>query len=259
MILDLDVQLHYRVEEVTDVLLQLEAAATDDQTIIKANIQFSETAHFARIMAEDGIGERLWLRVEGDFTCSYTSKMRIERPDLEVGAMRQVSPHRLPGDTIKYLMPSRYCPSEEFYNFVEAEFGGLEGGARVAAMRDWIEDRFSYVSGASNALTTALDTFVQRQGVCRDFAHVLITLCRASTIPARFVSVFAPDVTPPDFHAVVEVYLDDDWHVIDPTGMAKASEMAMIGVGVDAAHVAFMTSYGAAELVNQTVSVASAG
>lgn len=255
MILDLDIHLHYRMEQVTDVLLQVEAAATDDQTIVKANIQFSETAHFARIMAEDGIGERLWLRVDGDFTCDYKSKMRIERSDLPIADMKQVTPHRLPGDTIKYLMPSRFCASEDFYNFVEAEFGAHAGGARVMAMRDWIEDRFDYVSGASHAQTTALDTFVQRQGVCRDFAHVLITLCRASTIPARFVSGFAPDVTPPDFHAAVEVFLDDDWHLVDPTGMAKASEMAIIGVGVDAAHVAFMTSYGWADLVEQRVSV----
>jgi transglutaminase-like putative cysteine protease len=152
-------------------------------------------------------------------------------------------------------MPSRYCPSDEFQTFVAAEFGHLEGGARIAAMRDWIERAFSYVPGVSNAQTTALDSFVQRQGICRDYAHVLVTLARASTIPARFASVYAPDVTPQDFHAVAEVYLDGTWHLVDATGMAPADTIARIGVGADAADVAFLSAFGQAGFVAQTVSV----
>jgi transglutaminase-like putative cysteine protease len=89
----------------------------------------------------------------------------------------------------------------------------------------------------------------------RDFAHVLITMARASTIPARFVSVYAPDVDPPDFHAVAEVYLDEAWHLVDPTGMAGPDTIARIGVGADAADVAFMSSFGMMTLREQTVSV----
>jgi len=122
-------------------------------------------------------------------------------------------------------------------------------------MRDWINNAFSYVPGSSNAQTTALDSFVQRQGVCRDYAHVMIALARASTIPARFASVYAPGVTPPDFHAVAEVYLDGTWHLVDATGMAPANTIARIGVGPDAAGVAILTAFGQATLMNQTVSV----
>ena len=125
----------------------------------------------------------------------------------------------------------------------------------VTAMRDWIADRLSYVPGASNAQTTALDTYVQRQGVCRDFAHVMIAMTRAAAIPARFASVYAPGVTPQDFHAVAEVYLAGTWHLVDPTGMATADTMARIGVGQDAAEVAFLSSYGRIDLRAQSVSV----
>jgi transglutaminase-like putative cysteine protease len=166
-----------------------------------------------------------------------------------------VVPHLLPADTVRYLMPSRYCPCDEFQSFVSAEFGRLSGGARIAAMRDWIHDKFHYVAGSSTSQTTALDTFVQRQGICRDFAHVMICFARASAIPARFASVYAPAVTPPDFHAVAEVFLDNAWHLIDATGMAQPDATALIGVGLDAAEVAFLSSYGPMQLISQSVDV----
>ena len=163
--------------------------------------------------------------------------------------------HELPGGEVKFLLPSRYCPSDKFGTFVENEFCGLEGGARVTAMRDWIETNLDYVRGSSDAETTVVDTFIKRQGICRDYAHLMVTLARASNIPARAVCVYAPDVEPPDFHAVAEVYLDGDWHLVDATGMAPPETMVRVGVGRDAADIAFLAIYGPSELVNQSVSV----
>jgi transglutaminase-like putative cysteine protease len=161
----------------------------------------------------------------------------------------------LPGETVQYVLPSRYCPSDKFQNFVAAELGALAGGERVAAMRDWVQNHFAYHTGASSAATTALDSFVMCQGVCRDFAHVLITLVRASAIPARFAGVYAPGVEPPDFHAVPEVLLDGAWYLVDPTGTARCEEMAKIGIGRDAANVSFLTSYSCARMKNLSVPV----
>ena len=152
-------------------------------------------------------------------------------------------------------MASRYCPSDRFVFFVNDEFAGLEGGALVIAMRDWIQHHFSYVPGASSQETTALDTFVSRQGICRDYAHVLITLVRACGIPARFASVYALGIEPQDFHAVAEVFLGGEWHLVDATGMAREGSMAKIGIGRDAADVAFLTAYGPAWMNSQSVSV----
>ena len=255
MELDVNVHLKYQLAGPTDFLLQIEIADLADQKLQSSKLVTSEVDHLARIAADEGLGERIWLRAAGEFSCDYTARVMIDRPLLDISKLQAVPPHLLPGDTVRYLMPSRYCPSDEFQSFVAAEFGELQGGARIAAMRDWINKAFSYVPGSSNAQTTALDSFVRRQGVCRDYAHLMVALARASTIPARFASVYAPGVTPPDFHAVAEVYLEGTWHLIDATGMAPADTIARIGVGPDAAGVAFLSVFGPTTLVQQTVSV----
>jgi len=255
MELDIAVQLDYAVGGPVDLLLQIEAAELDDQRILDATLDTGWAGDGWRIASESGVGRRQWLSLTNDFQCTYNARVAIDRVAPDFAELPQVIAHNLPGEVVRYLMPSRFCPSDTFQTFVMAEFGDTTGGARIAALRDWIENRFAYVPGASGPRTTALETFVQRQGVCRDFAHVLITMARASTIPARFASVYAPDVNPPDFHAVAEVYLDDAWHLVDPTGMADPTTIARIGVGSDAADVAFMSSFGPMSLRQQRVSV----
>lgn len=255
MLLDLSVHLHYHMDQPTDLLLQVEAAALPRQKLAQANIKVNGTTHFARVEAEDAVGDRIWLNVDGEMLCEYSARIEVNRPACDLRDLDATPPYKLPSETVRYLMPSRYCPTDEFQNFVSDRFGDFEGGARIAAIRDWIEEKFQYAPGASNSSTTAIDTFSSRQGVCRDFAHVLISLARASAIPARYAAVYSPDVTPQDFHAVAEVFLDGDWYFVDPTGMAQADNMACIGVGQDAADVAFLTSYGKIDFVKQSVSV----
>ena len=255
MILDIDVHVAHRLAEPCDLLLQLEVADMVDQRVSDSHLATSDVLHFTRVAASEHIGERIWMRAEGEWRCDYSATVHIDREEPDLDQLKAVPPHQLPGDVVRFLLPSRYCPSDEFQTFVAAEFGKLSGGRQVAALSDWIGTAFSYVSGSSNTQTTALDTFVQRQGVCRDYAHVLVTLARASTIPARFVAVYAPNVRPQDFHAVAEVYLDGAWHLVDPTGMVSANEMARIGVGADASEVAFMNVFGRSEFVSQSVSV----
>jgi transglutaminase-like putative cysteine protease len=255
MKLAIHTQLDYFFAGPTDVLLQLEAAAIPEQTIERAYIDISPVHHFARVPAHDCIGDRLWLNVEGRLTVDYTSTVSINRICADIAGLAAVPPHLLPGETVQYLFASRYCPSDQFGNFVDAQFGSLAGGARVQAIHDWIEQHFAYVAGSSTAATGAIDTFVMRQGVCRDFAHVMVTLTRACGIPARFASVYAPKVSPQDFHAVAEVFLDGTWYLVDATGMASGEDVAKIAVGRDAADTSFLTSYGQALLNRQTVEV----
>lgn len=255
MQLEILTSLDYWFAQPTDVLLQVEIAFQPDQTVAGPYIALSHTAHFARVSGHSGIGERIWLRLEGRFTADYTANVTITRPDVDLSGLGAVAPHLLPGDTVEYLLASRYCPSDLFQNLVEDEFGQTQGGARIQAIRDWIHARIAYRPGTSTSTTDALETLVSRQGVCRDFAHLMVSMARASEIPARFVSVYAPDVDPPDFHAVAEVYLDGAWHLVDATGMADAASMARIGVGRDAADTSFLTSFGPAVLNSQTVTV----
>jgi transglutaminase-like putative cysteine protease len=248
-------ELDYNLPGCTDVLLQLEAAVIPEQTVLHAHIDLPKTEHFARVPGHDSIGDRIWLRHEGQLTVRYEAVVEIERLDADIARLPAVPPHMLPGETIQYLMPSRFCPSDRFQSLAEAEFGSFEGGARIAAISDWIHSHITYASGSSDAETSAMETYIDRKGVCRDFAHLMITLARASTIPARFVSVYGVGVTPQDFHAIAEVFLDGTWYMVDATGMSSSDRMAKIGVGRDAADVSFLTSYARAEMTSQTVEV----
>jgi transglutaminase-like putative cysteine protease len=250
----------FSVERLSDVLLQFEAAAIPEQRIRDAHCTMSAAEHIARIAAQDDIGERIWLHVNGRFEVSYTATAEVDRLVAEVGTLDRLEPHELPAEAVQYLLDSRYCPADRFQPFVEAEFGGTAGGARIAAIRDWIAGNFSY-EPVSTTSTTALDSFVERRGICRDYAHVLVTLARASAIPARYVSCYAPGVDPPDFHAVAEVFLADPgvpgggaWQLVDATGMADPAETVKIGVGRDAADVSFMTVFGDARFEDKEVS-----
>lgn len=261
MTLDLHITLTYDMEAATDILLQVEAATIPEQAVGQAMLDAPQCNHFVRIAAHDGIGERIWLRQAGRLSIDYRAQVTVQRALADIAALPQIALHLLPGETVQYLFDSHYCPATKFHSFVDTEFGHLQGGARIVAMRDWIAEHFVYQPGSSDASTTALDSFVMRQGVCRDYAHVMIVLARASAIPARFASVYAPDVSPPDFHAVAEVFLADAsggggaWHLVDPTGMASAADMVKIGVGRDALDVAFLTAFGPVELVEQAVTV----
>jgi transglutaminase-like putative cysteine protease len=255
MILTIDVNLHYQMLEPTDLLLQIEAADLPDQRVLSTNIELSPSAHFSRVAAENDVGERIWLRPEGDFISTYRAKIDVQRQGADLATLPAVPLHLLPADAVRYLLPSRYCPTDEFEAFVTSEFDDTAGGARIMAIADWISRKMHYAPGSSTGQTTAVDSFVQLRGVCRDFAHVLITLARASAIPARFVSAYSPDVSPQDFHALTEVYLEGGWHLVDPTAMAKPESTVRIGVGADAADVAFMTSFAPMQCVAQSVRV----
>lgn len=252
----------FRAEQPTDVLLQFEAAAIPEQVLADAHTRLSATTNMARVDAHDSIGDRIWVSAEGEFTVSYRARVTLDRMMCDIAPLDQLAPHDLPAEAVEYLLDSRYCPADRFQPFVSEEFGALGGGAAVMAMHDWIAGHFNYTPGSSGPNTTALDSFVERHGVCRDYAHVLITFARAAGIPARYVSCYAPRVTPQDFHAVAEVFLADPanpgggcWHLLDATGMASAEDIVKIGVGRDAADVSFLTSFGPTEFLDKHVSV----
>lgn len=259
MNLHIEATVQYSLAQPGPALLLLEAAALPGQEILDASIDLGEFQSFARVPAEEGIGERLVLHVGQALSCHYSADVAVTRVAPDLAALQPVPIEKMPADALRYLLSSHYCVGERFGPFVQATFNDLAGGARVAAMRDWVQNNLSYVPGSSDAHTTAADTFLDRQGVCRDYAHLLIALCRASMIPARIASVYAPFVTPQDFHAVTEVYLDGAWHLVDATGMATADQMALIAVGRDATDIAFMTTVSFAQLQQQVVSVQQIG
>lgn len=255
MQLSLDIHLIYTASEPCDVLLQIEPLSDAVQRC-DGTLTFDPEAAQMEITGDEGLGVRRWIQAGARFECRYAAQVDLTRTQPEMARLVDTPRVQLPGEVIKFLMPSRFCHSEQFQDFVYVQFGHLTGGALVQGVSDWIGAHFCYDPEASFASTSASDSFAALAGVCRDYAHVLIAVVRAAGIPARFVSAYAPDVTPQDFHAVAEVYLDGAWHLIDPTGMSSADEVVRIGVGRDAADVAFFTSFGFMQLEAQQVQVA---
>ena len=255
MLLSIDVELKYRCDTACDALLQIEAAKIEHQTIVEESMRIFPEQNLLRRSSDEAVGERIWIKIQNEFNCSYHAKVRLDRPASSLEKLDQTALTEISDETIKYLLPSRYCHLEKFEGLIPENFTGLSGGKLVHAMSTWIETEFTYLAGASDALTTAHDTMKSKQGVCRDYSHVLIAMLRINGIPSRMVSAYAPNVSPPDFHALVEVYLESSWHLIDPTGMSSAEEVAVIGVGRDAADISFLTSYGFLRLEKQSVIV----
>lgn len=145
-------------------------------------------------------------------------------------------------DAILHGRPSRYCDSDRLAAVAWSHFQGLSGLELVSAIRDWVCSRILYTPGSSRVVDGALETYLSRKGVCRDSAHLVITFCRAMGVPARLVSVYAPGLRPMDFHAVAEVMVEGDWHVVDATGLAPRPSMVRIATGRDASDTAFLTT-----------------
>lgn len=234
------VDIEYQIYADQAILLTIEAAQTEGQTVIESRLCV-DNATLHHMQGEGGVGARVWaFATEGRFIVRYGATVDVHRAEVDLTTLSATPMHALPAEVLTYLRPSRYCQSDLFNEFVGLQFGHLNGGAKIAAILDWVAGGIAYVSGSSSSTTTAIETFNAAQGVCRDFAHLVCSLARAGGIPARYVSVYGEDVNPPDFHAVVQVWLDGAWHLVDATRMSGAAGLVIIGVGRDAGDVAFM-------------------
>lgn len=162
---------------------------------------------------------------------------------------------RLPAETLRYTLPSRYCDSDKLMDFAWRTFGRLPDGVeRVQGVCDWVHRSIEYRYGSGSSLISACDVVERGYGVCRDLAHVAVALCRALNVPARYVSGHVPDIgvldpgIPMDFHAYFEAYLGGCWHTYDARNNVPRIGRIKIAHGMDAANAAFATVYGRATL-----------
>lgn len=147
-------------------------------------------------------------------------------------------------EAITYLRPSRYCQSDEVFSQARRQFAGLTGHELIAAVTTFVAESVTYTPGMSLGTDSAVTTLMTGQGVCRDYAHVVIALLRAMDVPARYTACYAPGLVPMDFHAVAEAYLDGSWYVIDATRLADRRSLVRIATGRDAADCAFVSYHG---------------
>jgi transglutaminase-like putative cysteine protease len=249
--------LNYHLPRASDVLLAVEAIpGMEDQRLVTDLLKVGgNCSPLKTIEGMDGLGRRTWLHAEGPIDISYTATVEIDRAPTAIAGLNTVPLDELPPAYIQYVMPSRYCPSDRHDNFVATRFKAETAGGRVLQMAEWIHKFIEYAPGRPGGGGTATDTFISRHGVCRDFAHLLIAFARAADIPARMVAAYALDLNPPDFHAVVEVFLDGRWHLVDATRLVPEENLVRIAVGRDATDISFMTIFGTANMIAQSVLV----
>jgi transglutaminase-like putative cysteine protease len=159
-------------------------------------------------------------------------------------------PEVSPTDDIVYLRPSRYCESDSLAPTAASEFAGLQGLDLLQGVISWVNDKLTYVAGSSLPTDGAVRTLLGRQGVCRDFAHLSVALLRSLNVPARLAAVYAPGLSPMEFHAVAEALVDGQWWVVDATQLAPRQSLLRVATGRDAADTAFLTNFGAATQLN---------
>ena len=245
------IALHYDVAlPGADFIFNIQAARTRQQTIVSEQLVVSQPV--TTLAHTDPVTHARSLRLSatpGPLNVSYQATLDLAHHVAQPESVPEVPVAALPPEVLPYLYPSRYCQSDRLGNLAMAQFGALPHGyTRVQAIQQWVQSQVKFKSNTSNSMTSAIDTLTDRVGVCRDFAHLMIAVCRALNMPARFTTGIDygadPALGPPDFHAYVEVYVGHRWYLFDPSGTAIPMGFIRIGTGRDAADVSFATIFG---------------
>lgn len=249
--IELSIDLQYDVSPGgADFIFNIHGAHTPAQQVSKEHLRISQDVPSALFV--DTFTRNRYLRLSaapGPLTVHYDALFEVAHHLARPSDVPEVPVTQLPSDVLSYIYPSRYCQSDRLAAWALREFGAMaQGYQRVQAIRDWVQHHVSFTQNTTNSTTSAVDTLTDRVGVCRDFAHLMIALCRALNIPARFSTGIDygadPVLGPPDFHAYVEVFLGGRWYIFDPSGTAIPMGFIRLGTGRDAADVAFATIFG---------------
>lgn len=207
----------------------------------------------------DGFGNQVWrwTTEPGEMRIAYHALVEIlAGADPQLPELPGTPIEELPDELLLYTLPSRYCPSDLVLDDAWRLFGGVpDGWARVQAVCDWLHENVAY-GGQSSSSTTAFDSYRERAGVCRDFAHLGVMFCRALNVPARYVCGYLPDIgvppdpAPMDFHAWFEAYLAGEWRTFDARHNVPRTGRVVIARGRDAVDTAFLTIYGDSRLTS---------
>ena len=260
---DLTIQLDYRIITPSDFVFNIQPANTAHQRVVWESLATMPPG-VNRNEDQDAFGNR-YLRLHsqpGNLRVTYDAIVDV-RHHFDIPADVCETPvGELPSSVLPYIYPSRFCQSDRLVNVAWEQFAGMAPGyARVAAVRDWVNAHVQFKPGASSPSTSAVDTHRERVGVCRDYAHLMITLLRALNIPARFVTSIDygadPALGPTDFHATVEAYLGGRWYLFDPSGISPRMGLIRIGTGYDASDCAFATIFGTVESTMPMVRIAA--
>jgi len=250
--------LYYTVTAPATLLCSLRCIRRDEHAVVHETL----TADRLVGMTELTVGAagnrftKIAVDTPGPLALQYLAVVQTRVEVMDAARIGGAGIRSLVAEAIPYLFPSRYAPSDQMRQLAAELFGWIPTPfGQAMAVEDWLFENLEYCPGSSNELSGADETYRNRAGVCRDFAHLGITFCRALTIPARYVTVYAYRLQPQDFHAVFEVFIDGTWFLIDGTRKAPLNGMARIAVGRDASDAAVATLFGGIEGVGVQVSV----
>ena len=250
-------ELQYNVLMPTTFVFNIQVPNTASQSVIQESLvtepflQFEEfqlaniDARFVRLQVNKGV----------NFKISYNATVDLNYKIIDENQLLNTTPViKLDADVIPYLFPSRYCQSDKLQKLAFKQFGDIQNAyAKVSAINEWIYDNVEYLNGSTNSSTSAYDTLTERAGVCRDFAHLGIALCRALSIPARYFTGYAYNLNPPDFHACFEAYIGGEWLFFDPTKLVPVNGLVKIANGRDAADASVASIFGNTTCVSISV------
>jgi len=250
-------ELQYQVYLPTTFIFSIQASRSNSQVIIEESLVTEPFITAEEIIGSEGGSRFIRLKVNGNsrFTIRYQAKVDIDYNTIHQRNLSYTVPvNKLDEDEMHYLFPSRYCQSDKLQKLASKEFGSVDTAyGKVAAITEWIYNNVEYNSGTTNSSTSAYDTLTERVGVCRDFAHLGIALCRALTIPARYFTGYAYGLNPPDFHACFEAYIGGEWIFFDPTKLVPVNGLVKIANGRDAADASVASIFGRASSTSMTV------
>jgi transglutaminase-like putative cysteine protease len=256
MLFHVSCELEYSAKFPSTLILNLQAQANASQKIVEENFYITPMipAETFQLSGSDSRFLRLETGNIENFTVSYNAKVDCDFDVLTARNLDNLSVAEMDRNAIPFLFPSRYCQSDRLSRLAWDIFGKIPNPYdKVVALTDWIHDNVEYVRGTTTSETSAYDTVTQRVGVCRDFAHLGISLCRALNIPARYFSGYAYQLDPPDFHACFEAYVGGRWMIFDATRLAHLNGLVRIGTGRDAADAAVASIFGSVTCGRMTV------
>jgi len=256
MILDATCQLDYQVTEDVPAIFMLRPRSGWAQWIMREDFQIFPQIPVVEFTDLYGNLCQRMIMPAGDFQLHVQYRALV--PDAaDSDLLAQVMPvQHLPPELLHYLLPSRYCQSDQLLDVALSIVGDMpQSYEMVDRIRAWIHHQIVYDSSCSNSSTSALDTAQMKRGVCRDFAHLGIALCRSVNVPARMVVGFLYDLRPMDLHAWFEAYIGGRWFTFDATEPLTRGNRIAVAYGRDAVDVAISTMFGNFTMLNMQVTV----
>lgn len=249
-------RIRYQVRPPVTLLFNIRPRNSRGQKVLSEQLAFTPALASELVISEPEGNrfDRVHVPSSTELTLAYQAEVETRHRSLNSDDLRKVPAAQLAAAQLPYLFPSRYCQSDRLARFAWQKFGNIPGAYdQVLKITEWIHDNVEYLPGATSSSTSAYDTPTECAGVCRDFAHLGIALCRALTIPARYFTGYAYQLNPPDFHACFEAYIGDCWVLFDATRLASPNGLVRIGSGRDAADVSVCTVFGIASTLEQDV------